>query len=69
MKKNLLGIALAVASTPFAFAGPQANTPAATNNNPAPAPASTTQKHAKKTHKVKKAKAAPAATPDAKPAK
>ncbi|MBZ5576568.1 MAG: hypothetical protein LAP40_08435 [Acidobacteriia bacterium] len=52
MKKSLLAIGLALASTPFIFAAPQASTTA-----PAAKTATTqkTKKHVKKGHKAPKA--------------
>ncbi len=49
MKKNLLAIALAVATTPFVFAAQSSTPPSSTPN--ATTPSSTTAKHKVKKHR------------------
>ena len=69
MKKTLLAIGLAVATMPLTFAAQAPSAPAA-GSNPAPATtgATTTKKHVKKHHKVKKSQTSASVAPAAKPA-
>ena len=65
MKKSLLSIGLALASTPFLFAAPQASSAPASKSNAATTTVKT-KKHVKKGHKSSKAAAKTAAKPAAK---